>query len=105
MAGNIEEMLHSAYAAIRGMEQNRSMAPITLDHLLKEHIDAIRGGTNRSIVLASTGTRDKKSMKVPKLAALDAIQRSIDQVVNAVSAAGSDKAKLRDLGLDDAGQT
>lgn len=103
MAGTVEDMLHSAYAAIRGMEMNRSMAPVTLDHLLKEHIESIKGGQSRLIVLASNGTRDKQTTKVSKLARLDAIKRTVDQVVSAVSNAGSDKAKLRSLGLDDSG--
>ena len=104
MAGSIADMLHAAYSAIRGVEQNRSMAPITLDHLLKEHIESIKGGSSRFVVLASTGTRDQASTKISKLEQLASIQRSVNKVVDAVSKAGSDKAKLRELGLDDVGQ-
>lgn len=104
MAGAVEDMLHSAYSVIRGIEQNRSMAPVTLDHLLKDQIEAIKGGESAFILLASTGTRSQKVLKISRLAMLDNIEKAVDQVVKAVSSAGSDKAKLRDLGLDTVGQ-
>lgn len=104
MAGNVNEMLYAAYAAIRGREQSRSMAPITIDHLLKDQIEAIKGGDSRLVVLASSGSRDKGNNRVTKLDALDTLQRNVDQVVKAFDKAGSDKTKLADLGLDDYGQ-
>ena len=104
MAGDVNEMMYAAYAAIRGREQSRSMAPITLDHLLKAQIEAIKGGDSRGVLLAATGTRDQGNNRVTKLDALDAIQKNVDQVVKAFDKAGSDKTKLRALGLDDYGQ-
>ena len=104
MAGNVNEMLYAAYAAIRGREQSRSMVPITLDHLLKDQIESIKGGDSRLVVMAASGSRDKGNNRVTKLDALAAIQQNVDQVVKSFDKAGSDKTKLAELGLDDYGQ-
>jgi hypothetical protein len=61
------EMLHSAYAAVRGSAMNTTVASITLDHLLQEQIDSIRGSKKR----------------VSKLGILDTIEKNIDGVVQA----------------------
>jgi hypothetical protein len=105
MAGNVNEMLYAAYSAIRGREQCRSMAPITLDHLLKDHIESIKGGDSRTVILAASGTRDQGNNRVSKLDALDAVKQNVDQVVKAFDKAGNDLTKLRMLGLDGSGQS
>jgi hypothetical protein len=99
----IEDMLHAAYSSIRGREQSRATAPITLDHLLQQHIEAIRGGESRSLLSAS-GRREGGHKKVSKLVALDNIKSQVDKVASAVNSAGGDKTKLAALGLDDYGQ-
>lgn len=60
------EMLHAAYAAVRGAAMNRAVSSITLDHLLQEQIDSIRGSKKR----------------VSKLAVLDTIEKNINNVIN-----------------------
>lgn len=103
MANSVEYILHSVYSSVRGAEQNRSSVPLTLDHLLQERIDAIRGGKSREVLLVS-GARDSSTKKPTKLDQLTAMKTAIDQVVSALNKAGSDPAKLRDLGLDTVGQ-
>lgn len=103
MAGDVQDRLHAAYSAIRGREQNRALAPVTLDHLLKEHIESIQGGDSRTL-LAASGTRDKGNNRISKIDALDALKSDVEAVVRAIEKAGSDTTKLRLLGLDGSGQ-
>ena len=91
----IENLVQAAYSFIRGVESNRSVSSLTLDHLLQQHIDAIRGGDTR-VLLDARGTGHARSSK---LAQLDSIQAGIDQVVQAVKDAGTDSTKLQELGL------
>jgi len=101
MSGSIQDLLSAAYAAIRGSEQNKALAPITLDHLLKIHIDDIQGTTKVSFSAAATPLGYNK---ISKLDALKYIQAQIDTAAKAIQDAGSDKEKLNNLGLDDVGQ-
>jgi hypothetical protein len=64
------EMLHSAYAAVRGSAMNTAVSSITLDHLLQEQIDVIRGSKKR----------------VSKLDVLDTIEKNINGVGQAARA-------------------
>lgn len=94
---SIEELLGAAYSYIRGVEANKAISALTLDHLIQQQIDAIKGGDSRAL-LDSTGS--SVGTRASKLDVLTSIQKSIDQLVQAVSAAGNDPTKLSDLGLD-----
>lgn len=101
IGGNIPDWLHSTYSAVRANETNKALAPITLDHLIQEKIDAIQGGESRSLIAydgKATG-----NVRISKLDALDLIEVSIDAIVDAVKKAGEDPEKLRDLGFDVSG--
>lgn len=102
MAASLQELLHSAYSAVRADETNKSLSPITIDHLIQERIDAIQGGDSR-LLLSSDGT-SLNSNRISKLAVLDNIDAAVDAIVSAVKAAGDDPAKLRKLGLSVAGE-
>lgn len=97
MNGSIQELLQNAYSFVRGAEANKAVAALTLDHLIQQQIDVIQGGDSQ-VLLNSAG--DSTGLRASKLAMLDAIEKGIDQVVQAVAAAGDDPAKLNDLGLD-----
>jgi hypothetical protein len=93
---SIHEILHSAYSFVRSVEANRSVAAITLDHLLQEQIDAIKGGESLALLDAKG---ENKGMRAAKLEQLDSLERDIDAVVQAVESAGEDPEKLVQLGL------
>lgn len=96
MAASAEELIYGAIASVRGAEKNRAMAALTLDHLLYEQIQRIEGGDPNFIT--SVESRPV-SQRTPKLEQLDAIKRSIDDLVSAVEQAGDDPAALHALGL------
>lgn len=77
---SVQELLHSAYSAVRASETTKSIAALTLDHLIEEQIASIRGGTPLNI-LDSAGK--PVSVRVSKLAALTTIELDIDAVVKA----------------------
>lgn len=97
METDLQDILHSAYSAIRGAETNKALAPLTLDHLLQELIDSIQGGASRNLLSASGSSTN--TSRVSKLDALDTIEKSINDVVAQVENAGNDEAKLQKLGL------
>ncbi len=96
MASAIEEVLHSAYSFIRGVEANKSVASLTLDHLIQQQIDAIKGGGSR-VLLDAAGQRSMSRRS--KLDLLNGIETDIDRIVKAVEDAGEDEEKLYQLGL------
>jgi hypothetical protein len=96
MPSSAEELIHSAYAYVRGVEKNKALAALTLDHLLNEHIIAIEGG-DPDYVMSIQG--EASAMRLPKLKRIELVQKSIDDLVTAVEAAGDDAAKLVALGL------
>lgn len=96
MASGIEEIIHSAYAFVRGAETNKAISSLTLDHLLQQQIDAIRGKGAR-LLLDAAGV--KSGTRPGKLETLDKIQADIDNVVSKIQEAGDDPAKLQALGL------
>ncbi len=59
---NVQEMLASAYATLRSDAVTKSISALTLDHLIQERIDSIRG---------------------KKLSDLDAMKKDVDDVVSA----------------------
>lgn len=96
MASSIEELVQSAYSFIRSQESNKSIAALTLDHLLQRHIDTIQGGSTR-VLLDATGR--VAGVRISRLDQLQAIEDGINQVVKALEQAGDDPAKLDALGM------
>ncbi len=97
VVSSIEEILQASYSFIRGVEANKSISALTLDHLIQQQIDAIQGGDTRTLLTADGSSA---GVRVSKLSQLDSIQAGIDQLVQAVTAAGDDPVKLAALGLD-----
>lgn len=80
----IRELLHSAYSFVRGVESNRAIANVTLDHMLQEQIDAIRGSGSRDVV--GVDASGKSIPRPSKLAQLDEVATGIDAAVKALEA-------------------
>jgi hypothetical protein len=97
MASGIEEIIHSAYSFIRGTETNKAVASLTLDHLIQQQIDVIRGKGAR-LLLDAAGA--KSGTKPGKLEMLDKIEADINNAVSKIQEAGDDPAKLKALGLE-----
>jgi hypothetical protein len=81
-----EELLHSAYSYVRGVETNKAIAAMTLDHLLQESIDAIKGGESRTLLGADGKPATPSSKRPSRLAVLDSIEKGIDALVKAKTA-------------------
>ncbi len=78
-----EEILHSAYSYVRSVETNRAIAQLTLDHLLQERIDAIKGGDSRTLLGADGKPSASLTKRVSRLAVLDSIEAGINALVTA----------------------
>lgn len=92
----LRKVLHSSYTFVRSVEVNRATAALTLDHLIQEQINSYKQASQRSIIDAkgqSVGNRTSK------LDDLDTLQQQVDSVVSSVQKAGSDAAKLREIGI------
>lgn len=101
MIDDLRITLHSAYTLVRSVESNRSIAAITLDHLIQESIDSIKKGEKRDIIDAkgeSVGNR------ISKIDALEQLEESLNKVVEAVEQAGDDEEKLSALGIYEVAQ-
>lgn len=96
MAASAGEIIFSALAFVRGTEKNRAMSALTTDHLIYEQVLGIEGGDS-NYVLSTTGL--SVGRHVSKLARLDALKQSVDNLVSAVEQAGDDPAALHKLGL------
>lgn len=92
----LRAVLHSAYTFVRSVEVNRASSALTLDHLIQEQIDSYKQSTQRAILDAKG---QNVGNRTSKLDYLDTLQQQIDSVVSAVSDAGSDEGKLRELGV------
>lgn len=96
---DIQRVLHSAYAFIRGVEANKSTSSLTLDHLLSEQIQRLKQGET-TVILDSAG-QDTGS-RPSRWDAIDAMVKEVDQVVDATIQAGDDEDRLTSLGLQEA---
>lgn len=80
-----EEILHAAYSYVRGVETNKAIAVVSLDHLLNDAIEAIEGGTGRDLLGADGKASSRTSTRPSRLSVLDAIEKNIDALVKAKS--------------------
>lgn len=78
---SLRNTLAGGIAFVKGVEQNRATSAITLDHLLQEHVTSIR------------------EKKVPQI---DELESALNAAVKAVVDAGTDEAKLKELGVFEA---
>ena len=90
--------LHSAYTFIRSVEVNKAFSALTLDHLIQEQIDSYQASTTRPIVDAQG---QNVGNRISKIDALTTLEKQVNDVVQAISNAGTDPAKLHDLGVEE----
>lgn len=81
MASGVEELLQNAYSFVRGVESNRAIATLTLDHLIQEHIDSIEGGEGRNLLDAAGNASGKR---LSKLERLDQVERDVTTAIDAI---------------------
>ena len=98
---DLRQVLHSAYTFVRSIEANKAAAAITLDHLVQEQIIALKQGEVRQITDAKG---DTVGNRISRWDALDALDRQIDQAVQAIQNAGNDPDKLEAIGIIEAGK-
>lgn len=98
MSADTRRILHSAYSFVRGVESNRSVSSLTMDHLLQEHITNLKKGEVRQILDGRGESVGKRSSKYDDL---EELEKGIDEMTAAVRSAGDDQEKLARLGLSD----
>ena len=92
----LRRVLHSAYSFVRSVEVNKAVGSLTLDHILQEQITKYKKSETRAI-LDSRG--ESLGNRVSYLDSLDTLQKELEDVIKSVKAAGSDQAKLQELGI------
>jgi hypothetical protein len=93
---DMHRVLQSAYTFVRSVEVNKAVAVITLDGLLKDHIDALKQGSTRQIVDASGKTVGSRLSRWDQL---DELATQFNSVISAIQKAGTDPAALNSLGV------
>lgn len=99
---DLREIIHSAYSYIRSTEVNKAASALTLDHLIQEQIKALKKGETATV---TDDTGEAGGGNLSRWDRLDALERSIDQVVQALTDAGDDQDKLSALGVLEASST
>lgn len=98
---DLHRVLHSAYSFVRGMATNSSIASLTLDHLLEEHIRALKMGEKRVMSDAGGTGFDSRPSRWDQI---DEVEQKFLEVIGAIEKAGNDPDKLRSLGIYEASQ-
>ncbi len=95
----LRKVLHSAYTFVRGVEVNKAIASLTLDHLIQEQIDSYKQSSERTIIDARG---ENVGSRISKLDSLDELEQELDSVVKSIQKAGTDAEKLREIGIFEA---
>ena len=93
---DVLETLHSAYSFIRGVEANKAVGALTLDHLIQAQIDMLQAGSARPI---QDSTGQGSDVRISKWDRLDALDTSMKQVISDIQDAGDNEDSLAALGL------
>lgn len=101
-SSDLHRILHSAYTFVRSSETNNSISALTLDHLLKEHIQALgsdpeKRKTEKRVMSDATGAGfDSRASRWDQI---DDMEKQFNGVIKAIKEAGDDIAKLKALGI------
>ena len=101
---NFRQILHSGYTLIRSIETNKALSSLTLDHLLQGHIDNLKKDSIRaSAILDDSGKAlpNGGGDRISRWDQIDEIEKLFKEAVKALEAAGTNKEKLANLGIDD----
>lgn len=96
MSQDIRIVLHSAYTFVRSIEENKSIAALTLDAMIQKQINALKQGTTTDIV---DGQGNSVGARPSRYDQLDDLLNQVNAAVQAISQAGSDPSKLEALGI------
>lgn len=101
-SSDLHRILHSAYSFVRSVETNNSISALTLDHLLKEHIQALgsdpeKRKTEKRVMSDATGTGfDSRPSRWDQI---NEMEKQFNNVIEVIKKAGDDPAKLKALGI------
>lgn len=98
---DLRRQLHSAFAFVRSVETNKSLANIELEHLIKEHIENIKsveaeGGKARTITDYKNQSYGDRLTKIDRLLAL---QEQMKNVVSTLNSLKDNPDALKAMGL------
>lgn len=102
MSQDIRSVLHSAYTFVRSIEENKSIASLTLDHLIQAQIDSLQKGSTTTI---NDGQGQSVGSRPSRFDQLDALLTSVNNAIQVINQAGDDPAKLDALGIFEADST
>ena len=93
---DLHRILQSAYSFIRGVETNSAIAGLTLDHLLKDHIQSLKKGQKRTMSDATGSGFDARPSRWDQI---DDMEKKFNKVIELLEQVGDDKAKLVGIGV------
>jgi hypothetical protein len=92
----LHRILQSAYSFVKSIEVNKAVSNISLDGLLKDHIDSLQQGTKTQIVDAHGKPLGSRLSKWDQL---DELSNQFAVIIKAIKAAGTNASKLNSLGI------
>lgn len=90
--------LAAAYAFVRAKEETQAVANLTLDNLLTDQIARLKGGGGSGNIYDHNG--NLIGVRKTQYDELSSLSTQVDAMVKAINEAGSDYAKLEELGLE-----
>lgn len=93
---DLHTALANAYDFVRSVEMTQSVAAVTLDSLLQDHINVLQQGTKTQLVDThgrSLGARESKWDQ------LNELRQQFTTVIQEIQKAGNSESKLRALGI------
>ena len=93
---DIRGTLHSAYSFIRSIEMNKAVTTVTLDNLLQEHLDNLKGKARAVVDQTGKNTYAERSSRYDQITA---IQTRMEAAVEAIKAAKDSPEELQALGI------
>lgn len=84
-------IIHSAYSFVRGIESRTALAPLSLDHVIQEHLDRIQGSSSLQSQVAIRSATSSRPKRLTKQEALLSLQSELSMAVKAISSSEGSK--------------
>lgn len=97
-AKTLRQMIHSGYTFVRSVEASRAASALTLDHLIQEHLEGLKAGSQREI---SGGQGEVVGHRASALDRLDDLERGVTDAVQFFETVGNDEDKQVEAGIKD----
>jgi hypothetical protein len=95
---NFRQILHSGYSALRGLEVSKALSGVTLNHVIKGHIDSLKRDSLRASFLVDD-RGESLGDRISQWDRIDEIEKMFKDAVKALEAAGDSTESLNALGI------